>query len=58
MEGKFVEVEKYLEKFIKLDITDKASVRIYFEIRKQKYLEVLMKYPNYKLRKYKLKFDL
>ncbi|XP_047326236.1 protein TPR1-like [Impatiens glandulifera] len=40
LKGEWVEVEKYLSRFTKLD-KNKHSTKIYFEIRKQKYLETL-----------------
>lgn len=40
LEGNWVEVEKYLSGFTKLD-DNRYSMKIFFEIRKQKYLEAL-----------------
>ncbi|XP_004292971.1 PREDICTED: topless-related protein 1-like [Fragaria vesca subsp. vesca] len=40
LEGNWIEVEKYLSGFTKLD-DNRYSMKIFFEIRKQKYLEAL-----------------
>lgn len=44
--GEWDEVEKYLSGFTKVD-DNRYSMKIYFEIRKQKYLEALDKYLNF-----------
>ena len=41
--GEWEEVEKYLSGFTKVD-DNRYSMKIFFEIRKQKYLEALDKY--------------
>ena len=41
--GEWDEVEKYLSGFTKVD-DNRYSMKIFFEIRKQKYLEALDKY--------------
>lgn len=41
--GEWDEVEKYLSGFTKVD-DNRYSMKIYFEIRKQKYLEALDRY--------------
>lgn len=42
LSGKWAEVESYLSGFTKVE-DNKFSLKIYFEIRKQKYLEALDK---------------
>lgn len=51
--GNWDEVEKYLSGFTKVD-DNRYSMKIFFEIRKQKYLEALDKYGilSYTLRFY------
>ena len=44
--GNWDEVEKYLSGFTKVD-DNRYSMKIFFEIRKQKYLEALDKYVYY-----------
>lgn len=44
--GEWDEVEKYLSGFTKVD-DNRYSMKIFFEIRKQKYLEALDKYFDY-----------
>jgi hypothetical protein len=44
--GNWDEVEKYLSGFTKVD-DNRYSMKIFFEIRKQKYLEALDKYARY-----------
>ena len=41
--GEWEEVEKYLSRFTKVD-DNRYSMKIFFEIRKQKYLEALDRY--------------
>jgi hypothetical protein len=43
--GEWDEVEKYLSGFTKVD-DNRYSMKIFFEIRKQKYLEALDKYSD------------
>lgn len=43
--GEWDEVEKYLSGFTKVD-DNRYSMKIFFEIRKQKYLEALDKYVH------------
>lgn len=43
--GEWDEVEKYLSGFTKVD-DNRYSMKIFFEIRKQKYLEALDKYVS------------
>lgn len=43
--GEWDEVEKYLSGFTKVD-DNRYSMKIFFEIRKQKYLEALDRYFN------------
>lgn len=43
--GEWEEVEKYLTGFTKVD-DNRYSMKIFFEIRKQKYLEALDKYVS------------
>jgi hypothetical protein len=40
LDGKWDEVEKYLSGFMKIEDSN-HSLKIYFELRKQKYLEAL-----------------
>lgn len=42
MEGKWEEVERYLSAFTKVD-DNRFSMKVFFEIRKQRYLEALDK---------------
>lgn len=44
--GEWEEVEKYLSGFTKVD-DNRYSMKIFFEIRKQKYLEALDRYIYY-----------
>ena len=45
MSGSWSDVDKYLSCFLKLDVdSERNSIRIYYEIRKQMYLEALIKY--------------
>jgi len=44
--GEWEEVEKYLSGFTKVD-DNRYSMKIFFEIRKQKYLEALDRYILY-----------
>lgn len=46
--GEWDEVEKYLSGFTKVD-DNRYSMKIFFEIRKQKYLEALDRYFNLSL---------
>lgn len=46
--GEWDEVEKYLSGFTKVD-DNRYSMKIFFEIRKQKYLEALDRYFNFAL---------
>lgn len=45
--GEWEEVEKYLSGFTKVD-DNRYSMKIFFEIRKQKYLEALDRYINFR----------
>jgi hypothetical protein len=49
--GEWDEVEKYLSGFTKVD-DNRYSMKIFFEIRKQKYLEALDRYFNLSLSLY------
>lgn len=44
--GEWEEVERYLSGFTKVD-DNRYSMKIFFEIRKQKYLEALDKYVSF-----------
>lgn len=46
MAGKWDKMEKILNRYLKYEIAtaEKNTIRIYFEIRKQKYLEYLVQY--------------
>ena len=44
--GEWDEVEKYLSGFTKVD-DNRYSMKIFFEIRKQKYLEALDRYRSF-----------
>lgn len=45
--GEWEEVEKYLSGFTKVD-DNRYSMKIFFEIRKQKYLEALDRYIKFR----------
>jgi hypothetical protein len=51
--GEWEEVEKYLSGFTKVD-DNRYSMKIFFEIRKQKYLEELDRYCSFVFAKYPL----
>jgi hypothetical protein len=51
--GEWEEVEKYLAGFTKVD-DNRYSMKIFFEIRKQKYLEALDRYCSFLFVKYLL----